>query len=237
MTAHVLSLVDVCAGHNHRAVVQGISLWVESGELVALSGANGVGKSTLLHCIAGRIPVLEGTILLDGKQLPRKLERRARSGVVLVPEERSVFRSLTVEENLRMSGRKPDTLLSIFPELGDHLRRPAGLLSGGQQQMLSLARALGCEPKFLLIDELSLGLAPLAVGRLLDGLKTTVMSRGTGVLLVEQHVRRALSVVDRGYDLGGGRIVMSGTANHLRDNMDEIEKNYLGPIERDGSGF
>jgi branched-chain amino acid transport system ATP-binding protein len=103
--------------------------------------------------------------------------------------------------------------------------------------MLSLARALGCEPKFLLIDELSLGLAPLAVGRLLDGLKTTVMSRGTGVLLVEQHVRRALSVVDRGYVLGGGRIVMSGTANHLRDNMDEIEKNYLGPIERDGSGF
>lgn len=230
MTSHHLAAVALSAGYDQRAVVQEISLEVRSGEIVVLSGANGAGKSTLLHCLAGRIGALSGSTTLDGRPLPPNLERRARSGILLVPEERSIFRTLTVEENLRMSGRKASDLLGVFPELEEHLPRKAGLLSGGQQQMLSLARALGCQPKVLLIDELTLGLAPIAVGRLLDSLRSMTATTGIGVLLVEQHVRRALTVADRGYVLAGGRVVIEGDAASLTRDLTDIEQSYLGGL-------
>lgn len=226
-TSSGLTVLNLSAGYSNRAVVDGISLDVKAGEIVLLSGANGAGKSTLLRCISGHIRAIVGDVRIDGRSLPTRLERRARSGVILVPEERSIFRTLSVDENLRLAQRAGYDPLSLFPELEKHLNRRAGQLSGGQQQMLSLARALGCGAKFLLIDELTLGLAPVAIGRLLGSLRTVAAS-GVGVLLVEQHVRMALAIADRGFVLAGGKISMSGDAEHLRANIDEIENAYLG---------
>jgi ABC-type branched-subunit amino acid transport system ATPase component/ABC-type branched-subunit amino acid transport system permease subunit len=223
-----LTVSSLISGYGQRAVVQDVSVDVRSGEIVVVSGANGAGKSTLLHTIAGRIPSMSGRIDLDGTVLPASLEGRARHGVLLVPEERSIFRTLSVEENLRMSGRDVSESLRFFPELEPHLTRRAGLLSGGQQQMLSLARALGFRPKFLLIDELTLGLAPVAVARLLASVRTIASSESVGVILVEQHVRKALTIADRGYVLAGGRITIEGTVAYLNANLDEVERSYLG---------
>jgi branched-chain amino acid transport system ATP-binding protein len=230
MTQNELVVSAIAAGYGNRAVVREVSICVKAGEIVIIAGANGAGKTTLLQCIGGQLPAMAGSVCLNGEVQPRSLQRRARNGIVLVPEERWIFRTLTVAENLRMCGREATEVVRFFPELIAHMPRKAGLLSGGQQQMLSLAGTLGYRPKFLLVDELTLGLAPMAVGRLLTSLREIASSEGVGVILVEQHVRKALPIADRGYVLAGGEIAMSGSAQHLWKNIAEVEKSYLGDL-------
>ena len=230
MTVAALAAHDLDAGYGAVAAVRGLNLEVAAGEIVALLGANGAGKTTTLMTLAGAIPALGGEVLLAGQPARGPLHRRARAGVVLVPEERSVFMGLTVRDNLRVGRGAAQRVLEIFPELREHLRRKAGLLSGGQQQMLTLGRALAAEPRVLLADELSLGLAPLLVTRLLDAVRQAASDRGVAVLLVEQHIRSALEVADRVYVLRRGAVVLEGRAEELRARTEEIEQAYLhGP--------
>jgi branched-chain amino acid transport system ATP-binding protein len=205
-------------------------LEVRAGELVTLLGVNGAGKSTTLLTLAGALAPLSGEVRWCGSVATGPVHRRARDGMRFVTEERSVFPSLSTLDNLRIGGGNPDAALELFAELKPLLKRRAGLLSGGEQQMLTLARALSFEPKLLLADELSLGLAPKIVERLLSALRDAT-GRGVAVLLVEQQVRHALGTADRGYVMRRGRIVISGTASDLLGRIDEIEATYLEGIE------
>lgn len=225
---HVLTVSALCAGYGRHEVVHGINLSVSSREIVLLSGANGAGKSTTMNAIAGRLHAHAGTVSIDGHPLPKRLDRRARAGVSLLPEQRSIFNSLTTAENLHVARGSVDTGLDLFPELRGHLRRRAGLLSGGQQRILGLARALAIRPKFLLIDEMTLGLAPIIISRLLNCLREITATHGVGILLVEQHIRRALDVAQRGYVISGGQIAVEGDTDTLRRHSAEIENAYLG---------
>jgi len=223
----LLKLDQVVAGYGNLTALHGVSLHVNPGEVVALLGANGAGKTTTILGLAGVLPALAGEVLWRGAPTTDSLARRARRGLALVPEERSVVMGLSVAENLRLGRGGVAPAVELFPELRDHLSRPAGLLSGGQQQMLSLARALAARPAVLLADELSLGLAPLIVERLLREVRRVADADGVGVLLVEQHVRLALQVADRAYVLRRGRCVLSGPAAELDRNSAEIERMYL----------
>jgi branched-chain amino acid transport system ATP-binding protein len=216
------------AGYGAADVIKDINLTVRSKEIVLLTGANGAGKSTTMNAIAGRLGARKGTVSINEAALPRRLDRRARLGVVLLPEQRSIFNSLTTAENLQVAGRLVDAGLDLFPELRDHLRRRAGLLSGGQQRILGLARSLAARPKFLLLDEMTLGLAPIIVSRLLDCLSEITASHDIGILLVEQHVHRALSIAHRGYVLSDGQVSLEGDAEKLRAHSAQIENAYLG---------
>jgi len=213
------------------AVVRDLDLRVEAGEVVALIGPNGAGKTTTLLTLAGELEPLSGEVVFRGAVTRAPLFRRARRGMGFVTEERSVFMALTTEENLRIAGVSPADAIAVFPELRPLLRRTAGLLSGGEQQMLTLARAVARDPKLLLIDELSLGLAPLIVRRLLDTVRRVATERSTGVLLVEQHVPQALHIADRVYVMQRGRVVMSGTADEMHGRIDEVEATYLSNRE------
>jgi ABC-type branched-subunit amino acid transport system ATPase component len=221
------------AGYGSITVVHGLDLEVRPGEVVALLGANGAGKTTTLLTLAGDIPSLGGRIVINGKATTAPLHRRARAGLSFVTEERSVFMGLTTEENLRVGKGDTGMALDLFPELRSRWKVKAGLLSGGEQQMLTLARALSRRSKLLLADELSLGLAPLVVDRLLRAVRQAADS-GLGVLLVEQHVRKVLAFADRGYVIRRGRLVLEGTGAELREQLAEIESTYLaagGPAE------
>lgn len=228
----LLRAVNLSAGYGSLAAVRGLDLEVDRGEVVALLGANGAGKTTTLLTLAGELAPLAGEVRLGGRLVRGALFRRAREGVALITEEKTVFMNLTVAENLRLGRGEPETALEVFPELRDHVGRRAGLLSGGQQQMLALARVLAGRPTLLLADELSLGLAPILVRRLLTAVRAAADERGVGVLLVEQHVRRALEVADRAYVLQRGRVVLSAPAAELRGRMGEIEASYLStPVD------
>ncbi|BAN00867.1 ABC transporter ATP-binding protein [Ilumatobacter coccineus] len=207
--------------------VSQLDLEVRAGEVVALMGANGAGKSTTLMGLAGLLGPAEGHVELMGEPTTEPLHRRARRGVRYVSEERSVIRSLSTLDNLRLGPGPVDDALSLFPELEALLDRPAGLLSGGEQQIVTLARALAGDVRVLLADELSLGLAPLIVQRLLGAARDAAAQRGVGVLLVEQHAHLALKHADRAYVLHRGQIVLSGPADELSDRLDEIEASYL----------
>ncbi|MEX0665884.1 MAG: ATP-binding cassette domain-containing protein [Acidimicrobiia bacterium] len=209
------------------AVVRDVDLHVEPGEVVALIGPNGAGKTTTLLTLAGELPPIDGEVLLHGVGTKAPLFRRAQRGMGFVTEERSVFMRLTAAENLRVAGVAPDAAIELFPELTPLMQRTAGLLSGGEQQMLTLARALARKPALLLADELSLGLAPLLVKRLLDTVRRAATEQSTGVLLVEQHVRQALGIADRVYVMQRGHIVISGAVDEVRGRLDEIEATYL----------
>jgi branched-chain amino acid transport system ATP-binding protein len=215
------------AGYGSLAAVRNLNLEVRSGEVVALLGANGAGKTTTLLTLSGELDPLKGEVRWLGSPASTSLYRRAREGLALVTEEKSVFMGLTARENLRLGQGDPERGVALFPELTEHLDRRAGLLSGGQQQMLTLARALAGEPKVLLADELSLGLAPIIVQRLLAAVKDAAQRQGVGVLLVEQHVRQALAVADRVYVLQRGRCVFEGDAVTAAVQIGEIEKAYL----------
>jgi branched-chain amino acid transport system ATP-binding protein len=223
----LLECRGVAAGYGAVAVVRNLDLRVEPGEVVALIGPNGAGKTTTLLTIAGELPVIAGEVVFLGTPTKAPLFRRARRGMGFVTEERSVFMALSAEENLRIAGVSRAAAVGVFPELEPLMGRTAGLLSGGEQQMLTLARAVARAPQLLLADELSLGLAPLIVKRLLETVRRVATENATGILMVEQHVRQALDIADRVYVMQRGRIVISGTADEVRGRIDEVESTYL----------
>lgn len=217
--------------------IKGISFEVEEGEIIALIGANGAGKTTTLHTITGLVPAASGSIIFEDRDLTRTPAHKiVAMGMAHVPEGRRVFAHLTVEQNLRLGAyTRSDTkeivesfemVYDRFPRLKERRKQEAGTLSGGEQQMLAIGRALMSHPKIILMDEPSMGLSPLLVSEIFDIIKH-INETGTTVLLVEQNAKKALKIADRGYVLETGKIVMTGTGEELLDN-DEVRKAYLG---------
>lgn len=219
------------AGYGGLAVVRDLNLTVGAGELVALVGANGAGKTTTLLTLSGDLAPISGSLTFLGSGAPEPLYRRARRGLSFVTEERSVFMKLTVAENFRLADCPIEPALQLFPELTKLLKTRAGLLSGGEQQMVTLARAIGRSPRMLLVDELSLGLAPMIVGRLLQALRDAATRHDIGILMVEQHIQQALDVADRAYVMRRGTVQISGPCADLRTRLAEIEASYLSGQE------
>jgi branched-chain amino acid transport system ATP-binding protein len=233
----MLELRDVHVYYGNIHALKGVSLEVHKGELVALIGSNGAGKSTTLKTISGLLNPRQGTVVFDGKKISGEAPHRiVEWGIVQCPEGRHIFGSLTVAENLRLGavrrrdrdavGQDLDWILSLFPVLAQRMGQLGGTLSGGEQQMLAIARALMARPALLLLDEPSLGLAPLLVETIFDVIRQ-IKSEGGTVLLVEQNARQALDIGDRAYVLETGRIALSGTAAELKANP-EVERAYLG---------
>jgi branched-chain amino acid transport system ATP-binding protein len=213
--------------------LSGVSLRVGAGELVALVGANGAGKTTLLRAISGVQPSWGGTIRFDGEDLAHMhAQKRVKLGIVQVPEGRQVFAPMTVEDNLKLGafarGARDGLarIFSIFPALADKRRALAGNLSGGQQQMLAIGRALMAEPRLLLLDEPSMGLAPRLVAEIFSRI-AALKTLGTTILLVDQNARAALGIADRGYVMETGRVVLSGSASELLHDP-QVQHAYLG---------
>jgi len=210
-----------------------VNLHVGAGELVALVGANGAGKTTLLRTLSGVQPVSGGTLRFEGQDIGRISAReRVRRGIVQVPEGRQVFAPLSVEDNLRLgafargSASTIDRIWSMFPVLHEKRAQPAGMLSGGQQQMLALGRALMTDPRLLLLDEPSMGLSPIMVDKIFE-VVADIHGRGTTILLVEQNASRALGLADRGYVMESGEVTMTGEAKALL-NDPKVRAAYLG---------
>jgi branched-chain amino acid transport system ATP-binding protein len=233
----ILSLSDVHAGYDGVPVVFGVSLEVMAGELVAVVGANGAGKTTTMRSIAGLNNPLQGTIRFEGRDISRlRAHQTLALGISYVPEGRRLFAKLSVEENLSLGAytekspaeikRRLDEMLELFPILRDRARQTAETLSGGEQQMLAIARGLMSRPKLLMLDEMSLGLMPTLVEKMMETI-VAINRRGMTVLLVEQMVQEALEIAHRGYVLQTGRVVLTGSAKELLDS-EEIRKAYLG---------
>src|SRR5262245_62135294 len=234
----MLEVADLEVRYGAIRAVRGVSLTVATGELVALLGANGAGKSSTLMCIAGALKAAGGSVRLDGQEIASaQPETIVRRGIATVPETRDVFPDFTVEENLTLGGytRRRDgdglaedrrRMLALFPRLAERSAQPAGTLSGGEQQMLVIARAMMSRPKVLLLDEPSLGLAPVVVDQIFEMI-AALKKTGVSILLVEQNVGKALSVADRAYVMRLGRIAASGTAAEIGAQTD-LSALYLG---------
>ncbi len=233
MSEPILAIEGVTAGYDNAAVVRDMDLTVAPGEVVALLGANGAGKSTTLRVISGVVKPMAGQVRYQGDDMISvSPPMRARMGIAHVPEGRGIFFGLTVAEHFRLTYRgedlDPEIAYNYFPALRELQSRRAGLLSGGEQQMLAVGRALARRPKVLLLDELSLGLAPVIVERLLPIVRKYALEDGCAVLLVEQHVNLALEVADRGYILSHGQIMAHSSAEELRSDQGLLVASYLG---------
>lgn len=222
----LVELAGVSSGYTNVPVLRDVDLRVEPGEVVGLLGANGAGKTTTLLTLAGELKATQGEVRWLGTPSKAPLFKLAREGLGYLTEERAVFSSLTTAENIRVGGCDVADVLEVFPELEPRLPVKAGMLSGGEQQMLALGRILARKPKLLLADELSQGLAPLIVRRLLDAVRAAA-DGGMGVLLVEQHVSLALAISDRAYLMQRGRIALAGSADELKLRQREIQDLYL----------
>jgi branched-chain amino acid transport system ATP-binding protein len=234
----MLAIENLSVAYGRVQALRGVSLGVDAGEVVALLGANGAGKSTLLAAICGALPVQHGAIRLDGREIQRlRSDAIVRLGVALVPERRDLFPDMTVMENLEMGAySRADAaairedlaeVLDYFPVLAERRRQLATTLSGGEQQMLAIGRAVMLRPRLLLLDEPSLGVAPMILEKIFDVVQRINRTRRTTILLVEQNTFVALSVASRAYVLETGRIVASGTSAELKAS-DAIRRSYLG---------
>lgn len=226
-----LTLEKVTVSRGAGPVIRDVTLSVDSGGITALVGPNGAGKTSLLESVSGVIQPSSGTIRIDDEPLIRLSRvKRAKLGLVHIEQGRAVFPSLTVLENLRVTGRPPgevDDALALFPELAKRRDSAAGLLSGGEQQMVVLARAFASRPRFLLIDEMSLGLAPVVFMRLLPMIEK-ISASGVGVLLVEQFTNLALRVASNALVVASGRVTYQGDAETLRNSPEILHRAYLG---------
>jgi branched-chain amino acid transport system ATP-binding protein len=233
----ILSLVDMHAGYDGVPVVFGVSLEVLPGELVAIVGANGAGKTTTLRAVVGLNPPLQGSIRFQGRDISRlRAHQTLGLGISYVPEGRRVFAKLSVEKNLSLGAytekseaeikRRLEEMLELFPVLRRRARQTAETLSGGEQQMLAIARGLMSRPKLLMLDEMSLGLMPALVEKMMETI-AAINRAGVTVLLVEQMVQEALEIANRGYVLQSGRIVQAGSARELLDSED-VRRAYMG---------
>ena len=231
-----LECSGLSGGYGTTTAFRAVDLTLEAGSVEALLGPNGAGKTTLLLTIAGLLSPHEGTVAVDGTPLkPGRASQASRAGIVLVPDNRCLFTTLTVEENLKVArhrnGPTPRDMLDVFPDLEKRWTLRAGALSGGEQQMLAMARALIQEPRVLCIDEMSLGLAPLIVEALFETVRRIAADHGCAVLLVEQHVNVALDVADTAAVLNRGSIVLRGPAAELRAEADRLEAAYFGTAD------
>ena len=234
----MLKLKDVHASYGQVSALHGVLLEVPEAQIVTVLGANGSGKSATIKAIAGLLPVTAGSIRFQGQEIGGlSADRIVRLGISVVPEGRQLFSEMTVLENLRLGAftlgkreqvrRQMDQVISYFPRLGDRLRQPANSLSGGEQQMLAIGRAMMARPKLLILDEPSIGLAPILVEELFARIKGLSEREGITVLLAEQNANQALSVADYGYVLETGSVVLQDTAQNLLKN-EELRGAYLG---------
>jgi len=234
----MLKLEKIQAGYGNILAIKEIDLDINEGEIITLIGANGAGKSTTLMTISGIVPSRSGRILFDGQEIQRKEpDEIVRLGICQVPEGRHIFPELTVQENLDMGAflrhdkkeikRDIDYVFSLFPILAERRGQDGGTLSGGEQQMLAMSRALMARPRLLLLDEPSMGLAPLVIRQIFEIIKQINAENRTTIFLVEQNANQALHIAHRGYVIENGRIVFAGKAEELLKNTD-IQKAYLG---------
>ncbi len=233
----MLEIKDLYVSYGMMEVLHGVSVNVEDKELVSIIGPNGAGKTTLIKTIMGLVKPTSGSIIYNGEDITHiPAHKRASMGIGYVPEGRRVFGKLTVDENLRMGAyelkdktqiaKNIEMVYDIFPRLGERSRQLASTMSGGEQQMLAIARALMLNPKMLLIDEVSMGLMPIMVNTCFDVIKQ-LNDEGITVLVVEQNANKALKIADRGYVLETGNIIISDTAENMRKD-DTVQKAYLG---------
>lgn len=232
-TEPALQLTDIVAGYEQTTVLREVSLTVPAGSVVALLGPNGAGKSTLLKVVSGLVKPMSGSVALFGTDVtPLRPSRRAQLGLCHIPEGRGIYKRLTVRENLIMQAEHGDEsgamsrAAEAFPILGQRINQMAGTLSGGEQQMLSMARAYTRNQKLILVDEASLGLAPIIVDEIFSFLKRIVTEHGTSLLIVDQFVHRALEMAQTAYVLRRGEIAVSGTADELKDL--DVFSEYMG---------
>ncbi len=232
-----LEVTEITSGYGGVQILWGVSLHLEKGRLTTLVGANGAGKTTLLRTIVGLLKPWQGSILFQGREVSRlSAHARASQGIVLVPEGRQLFSEMSVHENLELGAFSPrarkasrgnlERVLAMFPRLKDRLKQKAGTMSGGEQQMLAVARGLMADPEILILDELSLGLSPTLTVALFESL-IQLKNEGLTVLLAEQNVSMALAVSDHAYVLAQGRVCLEGPARDLLGNED-VRRTYLG---------
>jgi branched-chain amino acid transport system ATP-binding protein len=231
----VISAKEMCTGYAGQPVVHDLNFAVNPGEVLCLLGPNGAGKTTTMLALAGELPLISGEVEFAGVKQNAPLYKRARNGMSYVTEERSVFKAMTLKDNLRIGGVDAEEAIALFPELGKRMTVRGGLLSGGEQQMLTLARALGRKPRLLLADELSLGLAPLVVDRLLAAVRKAADEQGTAVIMVEQHAHKALNYTDHAIVMRRGRVGLDLTGEQARTRIGEVEQAYLTSAGGDAS--